>query len=188
LNNNKPVLGFLVWFFNTSFTVLFVLIMKIDTKTDCFMMFLFAESISLESFTLPNVWKASASFYRWVCGRSLYSNNKKLYCILLNTSIASLFNVRFFSGFVLCCWVDMHTHTHTDITLGDNRCTEGYCCPFGFGATKGWDAVVLFHFEPYPHPHPHPIYTLSPRSSFVGFNSRLIFRTISHKPQSYSIF
>lgn len=42
------------------------------------------------------------------------------------------------------CLILNSLYTHTDITLGDNRCTEGYCCPFGYGATKGWDAVVCF--------------------------------------------
>jgi subtilase family serine protease len=37
---------------------------------------------------------------------------------------------------------EKHPQAFTDITLGDNRCTEGFCCPFGYGATKGWDAVT----------------------------------------------
>mmetsp|Transcript_30232 Transcript_30232/g.33785 ORF Transcript_30232/g.33785 Transcript_30232/m.33785 type:complete len:515 (-) Transcript_30232:53-1597(-) len=29
----------------------------------------------------------------------------------------------------------------TDITAGDNTCTQGRCCQYGYGAVEGWDAV-----------------------------------------------
>jgi tripeptidyl-peptidase-1 len=34
--------------------------------------------------------------------------------------------------------------TFNDITVGDNRCTVAMCCQYGYGATKGWDAVTGF--------------------------------------------
>jgi tripeptidyl-peptidase-1 len=32
--------------------------------------------------------------------------------------------------------------TFNDVTEGDNRCTEGSCCKYGFDAGPGWDAVT----------------------------------------------
>jgi tripeptidyl-peptidase-1 len=32
--------------------------------------------------------------------------------------------------------------TFNDVTLGDNHCSIGQCCTYGYGATKGWDAVT----------------------------------------------
>lgn len=29
-----------------------------------------------------------------------------------------------------------------DVTSGDNRCSINNCCQYGYGAIKGWDAVV----------------------------------------------
>merc|ERR1712224_221593 len=36
-----------------------------------------------------------------------------------------------------------HPESFTDVTVGDNKCTELHCssCCKGFTATKGWDAV-----------------------------------------------
>jgi len=32
--------------------------------------------------------------------------------------------------------------TFHDVTSGDNRCSIGTCCKYGYGAVKGWDAVT----------------------------------------------
>ena len=40
----------------------------------------------------------------------------------------------------------------TDVTVGDNTCTEDGCTPgcTGYGAAKGWDAVTGFGTPVYP--------------------------------------
>lgn len=30
----------------------------------------------------------------------------------------------------------------TDITEGDNNCTMGHCCTYGYPATEGWDPLT----------------------------------------------
>lgn len=35
-----------------------------------------------------------------------------------------------------------HPEAFNDVTIGDNCCGELVCCPYGFSATKGWDAVT----------------------------------------------
>lgn len=35
-----------------------------------------------------------------------------------------------------------------DVTSGDNRCSINNCCQYGYGAIKGWDAVVSTFFVP----------------------------------------
>ncbi|CAK9062745.1 Tripeptidyl-peptidase 1 (TPP-1) (Tripeptidyl aminopeptidase) (Tripeptidyl-peptidase I) (TPP-I) [Durusdinium trenchii] len=34
-----------------------------------------------------------------------------------------------------------HPSAFNDIQIGDNRCSRSTCCPVGFGAARGWDAV-----------------------------------------------
>lgn len=30
----------------------------------------------------------------------------------------------------------------TDVNVGNNKCTEGSCCKYGYGASNGWDPVT----------------------------------------------
>jgi len=66
-------------------------------------------------------------------------------------AVAALLNDRRFNqgkkqlGFLnplLYTMAQKHPAAFNDITSGDNRCTIGTCCTYGYGATEGWDPVT----------------------------------------------
>jgi len=44
-------------------------------------------------------------------------------------------------GFLNPMLYDMPADNFHDIVGGDNRCTIGTCCEYGYGAVENWDAV-----------------------------------------------